>query len=58
MLLAYDEHVLVKTFKFGVIYQKFGQVSIFISKSLNSKKNIKFVPCFFLNFYCYALYCF
>ncbi|GFY79026.1 rap1 GTPase-activating protein 1 [Trichonephila inaurata madagascariensis] len=27
MLLAYDEHVLVKTFKFGVIYQKFGQTT-------------------------------
>ncbi|GFU20600.1 rap1 GTPase-activating protein 1 [Nephila pilipes] len=27
MLLAYDEHVLVKTFKFGVIYQKYGQTT-------------------------------
>ncbi|KAG8187108.1 hypothetical protein JTE90_004854 [Oedothorax gibbosus] len=27
LLLAYDEHVLVKTFKFGVIYQKFGQTN-------------------------------
>nr|XP_042895424.1 rap1 GTPase-activating protein 1 isoform X2 [Parasteatoda tepidariorum] len=27
MLLAYDEHVLVKTFKFGIIYQKYGQTT-------------------------------
>ncbi|XP_035208746.1 rap1 GTPase-activating protein 1-like isoform X1 [Stegodyphus dumicola] len=27
MLMAYDEHVLVNTFKFGIIYQKFGQTT-------------------------------
>ena len=26
MILQYDEHVLTNTYKFGVIYQKFGQV--------------------------------
>lgn len=25
LIMAYDEHVLVSTFKFGIIYQKFGQ---------------------------------
>lgn len=27
--MAYDEHEVNNTFKFGVIYQKFGQVSYF-----------------------------
>lgn len=27
MLMAYDEHVLVNTFKFGIIYQRFGQTT-------------------------------
>lgn len=27
MILQYDEHVLNDTYKFGVVYQKFGQVS-------------------------------
>lgn len=27
MIVAYDEHVLVNTFKFGVIYQRFGQTT-------------------------------
>lgn len=27
MIIAYDEHVLVNTFKFGIIYQRFGQTS-------------------------------
>lgn len=26
MILKYDEHVLTNTYKFGVIYQRFGQV--------------------------------
>lgn len=35
MIVAYDEHVLVSTFKFGIIYQRFGQVSILKSKEFN-----------------------
>ncbi|XP_054716776.1 rap1 GTPase-activating protein 1-like [Uloborus diversus] len=27
MLMAYDEHILVNTFKFGIIYQKYGQTT-------------------------------
>lgn len=29
MILKYDEHVLTNTYKFGVIYQRLGQVKIF-----------------------------
>jgi len=28
LLLNFDEHVLTNNFKFGVIYQKFGQVNL------------------------------
>ena len=27
LIVAYDEHVLVNTFKFGVLYQKYGQTT-------------------------------
>lgn len=27
LVVVYDEHRLIKNFKFGVIYQRFGQVS-------------------------------
>lgn len=29
LIVAYDEHEVNNTFKFGVVYQKFGQVSCF-----------------------------
>ena len=30
LIVNYDEHLLTNTFKFGIIYQKFGQVRILL----------------------------
>jgi len=35
LIVAYDEHEVNNTFKFGVIYQKFGQVSDLVSELLS-----------------------
>lgn len=32
LIVAYDEHEVNNTFKFGVVYQKFGQVSNILLK--------------------------
>ena len=34
LIVNYDEHVLTNTFKFGVIYQRFAQVTLNTAKSL------------------------
>lgn len=40
MIVAYDEHEVNNTFKFGVVYQKFGQVSNYIDLKLSLPLNM------------------
>lgn len=32
LIVAYDEHEVNNTFKFGLVYQKFGQVSAYVDQ--------------------------
>lgn len=54
LIVTFDEHVISNNFKFGVIYQKFGQVSVFQSFGLRSLVSLLLKmsppPPFFFNF--------
>uniref|UniRef100_A0A671MS33 RAP1 GTPase activating protein n=1 Tax=Sinocyclocheilus anshuiensis TaxID=1608454 RepID=A0A671MS33_9TELE len=42
LIITFDEHVISNNFKFGVIYQKFGQVSRMGTESLNMLSSTRF----------------